>query len=167
MTTTRITILALISLWYIAPGTAYAQKESQAGYLKNSNPNDLYVSFIQEGDCTVSYGSVVDEVLARSRITPLPYTFPDELNLSVVVRCLLLVPHPGFSFFVDARFGRLVTTTDSHPGEMDVIAISYDSNYERFGIVHDESTGEQEMSNAIREVVEVALTDYRNANGDF
>ena len=156
-----------ISLWYFAAGTAHAQKEDPLGHLKKADPNDLYVAVLQEGDCAVSFGNVVDEVLTRSRITPLPYTFADELNLSVMVRCLSLVPHPGFGFFVDARFGRLVSTPDPQSGEEDVIAISYDSAHERIGIVHDESTGEQEISDAIREVVEAALTDYRKANGDF
>ena len=156
-----------ISFGYFAAGTAHAQKEYPLGHLKKADPKDLYVAVLQEGDCTVSFGNVVDEVLTRSRITPLPYTLPDELNLSVMVRCLSLAPHPGFGYFVDARFGRLVTTTDPQAGEADVIAISYDSEYERLGIVHDESTGEQAISDAIREVVEEALTDYRKANGDF
>ena len=156
-----------ISLWYFAAGTAHAQKEDPLGHLKKADPNDLYVAVLQEGDCAVSFGNVVDEVLTRSRITPLPYTLPDELNLSVVVRCLSLVPHPGFAFFIDAKFGRLVSTPDLQSGEEDVIAISYDSAYERFGIVHDESAGVQEITDAIREVVEESLTDYRKANGDF
>ena len=167
MKTSRIAILISVSLWCFSAEAAQAQKEYPLGHLKKTDSNDLYVTVRQEGNCTVSYENVADEVLDRFRISPLPYTFTDELGLSVVVRCLSLAPHPGFGYFAEARFARLVAAMDPQPGEAEVILIYYASEYNRLGIVHDDSTGEQEITDAIREVVEEALSVYRKANGDF
>lgn len=167
MTRTKLVILALVFLSNQVVGVALAQKEFPSAHLKKPDPNDLYVSVRQEGNCSVSYRYVVDEMLDKYRISPLPYTFTDELGLSVVVRCLSLAPHPGMSYFVEARFARLVPAMDPQPGEAEVILIYYASEYERLGIVHDDSAGEQETTEVIREVVDEALTDYRRANGGF
>jgi hypothetical protein len=167
MTTTKHTILALLLVLKLPGVVAQAQSEFPSAHLKKSDPNDLYVAVRQEGNCELTYGNVVDEVLDRYRVTPLPCTFTDELGLSIVVRCLSLIPHPGLSFFVEAKFARLVPAVDSQPGEAEVILIYYASEYERLGVVHDNSTGEQEVTDAIREVVDEALSDYRKANGDY
>ena len=78
-----------------------------------------------------------------------------------------MTPNPGFGFFVEAKFARLVTAVDPQPGEAEVILIYYASEYERLGIVHEETTGEQDIPDAIREVVEEALTVYSKANGEL
>lgn len=166
MTTTKHTILSLMFVLNLPGVVAHAQSEFPSAHLKKSDPNDLYVAVRQEGDFSISYGDVVDEVLDMYRISPLPYTFTDELGLSVVVRCLSLAPHPGLSFFVEAKFARLVPAVDSQPGEAEVILIYYASEYERLGVVHDNSSGVQVVTDAIRDVVEEALNDYRKANSD-
>ena len=70
-------------------------------------------------------------------------------------------------FNLSIHFGRFVTPIDPQPDEFDFVTVRYGSSYGFIGITTNDSSGEQYLTNSLREAVEAALGDYLKINFDL
>ena len=125
-------------------------------WMKKENPEELGVWVSQDPDCpTFDLESLVHGVIIRSRIRPVSILETPVLYLTVVVAC---IPRDGQSdsyvFDVDVNFGvRYGQSTHMH----------YQSpSYGIFG----QGTSDY-LQQSVKESVEMAITDYLQANFDL
>ena len=137
--------------------------------LRKENPDQLYVSYDQYGDCPFSEQSIVsmiDGLLVRSRLKPISekeWRNSDStwFHLKVVVGCDDDNKAP-YIFDVSTRFCEEVTL--QKPGERIRVFMEHIQGYGAWGTFNPDT---DYLRNAIRESVEDALTDYLKANFDL
>ena len=165
---TIVSVLAIFMFWMcMMVEFAQGQSDFPMGHLKKTNPNSIFVSYIEADDCGASYEQVVNNELAQSRIKRKEYWEYDELMMRVKVNCMSLNNLPSIVYIVDVSFGRFMRPVNREPNELTFLPVLYQNMYGEFGITTDNSEGQQFLRNSIREEVEKALTDYLKVNFDL
>lgn len=166
MTSPKVCVSILFTVLFTGTSTdVQGQTKSPTGHLKKSDPNEIYVSFIQGDDCPGSLEQIVESELAQSRLKRKEFWIYYELNLHLTVECLRLDnKHTVYS--TDVNFGEFVLPTSKQPDEFDFVRRLYVPNYGSFGIAPNDNLRTQ-LRNTIRESLEKALLDYLKINFDL
>lgn len=166
MTSPKVSVSILFTLLLAVTNTdVQGQLKTPTGHLKKSDPDELFVSFIQGDDCPGSLEQVVESELAQSRLKRKEFWIYYDLILHVTVECLRLDnKHTVYS--TDVNFGEVVLPTSKQPDEFDFVRRLYGPNYGSFGIAPNDDLRTQ-LRNTIRESLEKALIDYLKVNFDL
>ena len=136
------------------------------GHLKKANPNELYVVYNQEDDCTGTYETVVENELVQARIKRISRTVFNEIYMVVDVDCLQLSDDDYQVYVLRVQFGIDTPITNPNPNEFP-FSISYyqggGAQY-TFGV---SPTAKETITNSLRRLVEASLADYLKANFDL
>ena len=160
---TMIILVMTIAVCMIVE-TVEGQLSNPIMHLKKENPNELIVSYFEADNCTWDFASVIDMEMVKSRIkrkTALEFnTLLLDINLSCLETKLGTV-----AFSIEMAFGEYIIT---EPGDdLGMMFRGYDPfTYGLLGAVGKDNA-EYFIRNAIRDRLEIALTDYLKANFDL
>ena len=158
-------MLLAISICLMVPNV-HGQDETPLGHMKKDKPSELFVVYIQSGNCGESFERIVDNELTQSHIKRtdvLPEL--DTVFLMVGIKCHELAEDIGVMFNVSVRFSRMVPTYNWQPGEMSWELIFHAKQYNHFGIAEDARS--PYVTSKLHEKVKDALSDYLRINFDL
>jgi len=126
-------------------------------WLEKDNPNELYFLAAVASDCSMTderLQSLVKGVLVRSRIKPASSWNPNETTLEIILNCMKIDGgDPVFNLVI--RFKKIIEQNDD--GEY--VFLITDRHYGAFGMGDSGA-----ISQAVKEGVEIAITDYIEVN---
>ena len=160
-------ILGLVVTLCMMTGNVQGQKTINIDHLRKENPNEIWVLYFQDDDCSGNYEQIVEAELAQSRIKRKEYYNYDETVLRVTLECMALSNEQNLVFNIDVYFGKFAEVINPEPDEYDFTPIMYFPNYGSLGIAGTDSVGEQFIKNGVRDSVEAALTNYLKTNFDL